>query len=143
MHDQAGTIDIHQPKKQRGRPVTGQAKSNADRQRAYRQRLKNRQEEQKSGIGAKNPLSRLEKRLENLEKIILDLSGCNQALQQQIQNLSLQLDSGTVSQQQADHKTEISEQHDSLLVVAKKENARLKEQIKLYLNELQALNDCI
>ncbi len=42
MKDQADkqTTDMFQAKRGRGRPVTGQAQTNADRQRAYRQRVK-------------------------------------------------------------------------------------------------------
>lgn len=34
------TLDMYQEQKRLGRPVTGKAQSNADRQRAYRQRVK-------------------------------------------------------------------------------------------------------
>jgi uncharacterized coiled-coil protein SlyX len=44
MKDQADiqTIDLFQPKRGRGRPVTGTAQTSADRQRAYRLRKKER-----------------------------------------------------------------------------------------------------
>ncbi|MGZ5051695.1 MAG: hypothetical protein ACXWF8_01675 [Methylobacter sp.] len=91
MIDQADTqtADLFPVKRGRGRPVTGKAKTNAERMRAYRLRKKQRQtvariDDIQAGIALTDSVY---DRLDELEKLVVDLAAERDQLKEQVVEL--------------------------------------------------------